>query len=63
MIRIIGEAPGLIKQTACRNCATLLEYTQSDVRKRTGSDYDGGRFVIEFIDCPKCSNEVILRSS
>jgi uncharacterized protein with PIN domain len=62
MVRIIGEAPEAMKITVCRNCATRLEYTQSEVKEYHGVDYSGGPDGREWIDCPKCHKEVVLKS-
>ena len=62
MVSIVGTAQSLIKQTTCKNCASILEYTESEVKTRTGKDYDGGTFVVKSIDCPRCQNEVVVRS-
>ncbi len=62
MVRIIGEAPEALKYTTCKHCATMLEYTQSEVKEYHGKDYSGGADGQEWIDCPKCSKKVIIRS-
>jgi hypothetical protein len=62
MVKILGEAPEAIKETVCRHCASRLAYTQSDVKSYHGRDYSGGPDGREWINCPKCGTEVILRS-
>lgn len=62
MVKIIGTAPEVFKQCTCRNCAAKLEYTPADVKSYHGRDYSGGADRKEYIDCPCCGKEVILRS-
>ena len=62
MVKVIGEAPEVVKQATCHHCAARLEYTQSEVKRHDGRDYSGGADGREWIDCPRCSNEVVLRS-
>ena len=61
MVKVVGDAPEHIKQTTCRHCAARLEYTQSEVTRRTGRDYDGGGYVQELLKCPRCGSEVVVR--
>lgn len=62
MIKVIGEAPEAVKQATCHHCAAKLEYTQNEVKRYDGKDYSGGPDGREWINCPRCSNEVVLRS-
>ena len=62
MIKIINTATEVFKQCTCKNCATRLEYAPSDVRSYHGRDYSGGPDGKEWINCPCCGKEVILRS-
>lgn len=62
MVKVIGEAPELMKQAKCRHCAAMLEYTSSDVKRHDEKDYSGGPAGYEWIDCPRCSKEVVLQS-
>jgi RNase P subunit RPR2 len=62
MVRIIGKAPEAYKTITCRNCASVLEYTQSEVQEYHGKDYSGGSDGQEWILCPDCGKKVIIRS-
>ena len=63
MIRVIKRGfREFIKQTACPNCAAVIEYTTSEVKERHGKDYSGGSDGCEYIKCPDCSKEIILKS-
>lgn len=62
MPRVIGEDPQAVKQATCKSCAARLEYTQSEVQERHGTDYSGGPDGREWIVCPRCGHEVVLRA-
>jgi len=62
MVKVVGDAPEAVKQATCRSCAKRLEYTQSEVRERHGTDYGGGPDGCEWIVCPNCGHDVVLRS-
>ncbi len=62
MARVIGEAPEMLKQATCGQCAARLEYTRGEVETITGKDYDGGTSVTEYIKCPRCAAKVVVRS-
>lgn len=62
MIRIIDETPdpSAVKRTLCLNCGVRLEYTKSDTRTETHTDYAGGSDTYRMIDCPKCNKPINL---
>jgi len=64
MVKIIEEKPdpSVVKRVICRNCGVTLEYLPYEVKKYEGTDYGGGPDGQEWIDCPKCTHMVILRS-
>jgi hypothetical protein len=62
MVKVVGEAPEAVKQAVCRHCAAKLEYVPKDVHRRDGKDYSGGADGQEWIDCPRCGHEVVLRA-
>ncbi len=62
MIKIVGQDNTVMKRVTCQNCGAILEYTKSDVKEYHGTDYSGGPDGREWIDCPKCLKEIILRS-
>lgn len=62
MVKVVGEDPQAVKWATCRSCAAKLEYTQSEVKRYDGKDYSGGSDGREWIDCPRCGHEVVLRS-
>lgn len=61
MVQIVGEDPAQIKRVTCKKCASILEYTLSEVKSRTSRDYTGCSDTTRFINCPKCGNEIIVK--
>jgi len=62
-IRIVDDKPdeSVVKRIVCRECGVKLEYLPIDVRRYEGKDYSGGPDGAEWIDCPQCNNEVVLK--
>ena len=63
-VRVIKEAPAkeVLKEIICRNCGVTLEYVPADVKSYHGTDIGGGPDGCEWIDCPRCSKRVTIRS-
>jgi DNA-directed RNA polymerase subunit RPC12/RpoP len=61
-VKVVGEAPEAVKQATCRHCAARLEYAPVDMQRRDGTDYTGGADGCEWINCPRCGHQVVLRS-
>lgn len=61
-VQIVGEAPEARKRITCRRCGAVLEYLPVDVKEQHGTDYGGGPDGREWIDCPRCDHEVIIKS-
>lgn len=64
MVRVVNEQPdpSVVKQIICRKCGVKLEYLPIDVKSYHGRDISGGPDGREWIDCPRCHNEVTIRS-
>jgi hypothetical protein len=62
MAHVIGESKEFVKQCTCRNCGAVIEYNQHEVKEKHGFDYSGGADGKQWIDCPRCSKEVILKA-
>lgn len=58
MIEIVGKDPKHLKQCSCRNCATILKYTENEVKHQTVHDYGGGSEVEKTITCPACGYKI-----
>jgi hypothetical protein len=61
MIKVIGQSKEHAKYTVCKNCGAEIEYHQNDVKEYHGKDYSGGPDGKEYIECPQCTKEVILK--
>lgn len=63
-VKIIDETPDpkITKRVSCGNCGTRLEYVPADVKERHGTDYGGGPDGAEWVVCPKCGKQAIIRS-
>lgn len=62
MVQVVGKDQTAVKRVTCKHCASILEYTPSEVHRHEGKDYSGGLDGREWIDCPSCGREVVLRS-
>jgi len=58
MIEIVGKDPKHMKQCSCRNCASVLKYTEDEVTYTTYKDYGGGSDVEKTIKCPACGYKI-----
>lgn len=63
-VKVIDAAPDpkVVKRISCQNCGARLEYTPIDVKRRSGTDYSGGPDGAEWVDCPNCGKNVIIRA-
>lgn len=62
MVQVVGKDASLVKRITCKNCASMLVYTLSEVKTINGRDYSGGPDGREYIKCPSCNKQVIIRS-
>lgn len=61
MVKVVGVDPQHVKRTTCRNCASVLEYTQCEVKNFTSYDYGGGSDIVYYVNCPNCGNKAYTR--
>ena len=61
MAKVIGEDKSVLKQVTCKHCAAIIEYTKHEVKEYHGIDYSGGPDGKEWVDCPRCGNEAVIR--
>lgn len=55
-VTIVGEDASVKHRVTCKQCAAILEYTKSDTRVKTETDYTGDTDYYKVLDCPKCGN-------
>lgn len=58
MVQVVGKDPGAVKRVTCKGCASILEYTQSEIQNFTHYDYGGGSDIVYYIICPSCGKQV-----
>lgn len=62
MVKIVGVDPGAVKRITCGKCASVLEYTESEVKDIKHSyDYLGDYEIDRGFKCPKCKANVFTR--
>lgn len=61
MAKIIGKDDSKVRRVTCHNCASRLEFTNSEVDTRTYIDYGGGSDTLYYIICPNCSFRVEVK--
>jgi RNase P subunit RPR2 len=57
MATIVGTDQSAMKRVTCRNCASIIEYTEADIRLVSYRDYDGTMDTDKRLRCPACGNE------
>lgn len=62
MVKVVGRDEKAVKKITCYGCAAILEYTNSEVKKYSGRDYSGGSDGREWVVCPECGHEAVIRS-
>lgn len=61
MVKVVGRDESVVKKVTCRKCASVLEYTLSEVQQYTSYDYGGGSDIVKYIKCPSCGHDVSVR--
>ena len=57
MLKIVGVDESVYKRITCYNCASIVQYTESDISvKVCGKDYSGGSDGHEGFNCPSCGS-------
>ena len=64
MVKVIdkGPDPSVVKTILCKFCGAKLEYVPYDITRYDGTDMGGGPDGKEWIVCPNCKKDVIIRS-
>lgn len=62
MAVVVGTDTAAVRRATCRHCASIIEYTDGEVRNLwSGRDYTGGSDGADGFSCPKCGKDVIVR--
>lgn len=59
-VKVIGVDQKYLKKVSCKHCASILEYTRSDIKEIKYPDW-GGTVDDEYIECPRCESRVFLQ--
>lgn len=62
MPKIVGKDQSIYKRITCKHCASIIEYLPVEVKVLRTTDYAGGVDVREYIACPKCCREVVIKA-
>lgn len=61
-MRIVGIDESAVKRVTCKHCASIIEYTPSEIKRiEYGYDYLGDCEMGYGFKCPKCDNNVFPR--
>lgn len=63
MVKVVGRDENAVKRVTCRGCASILEYTRSEVKSYTSTDYSGSSDITDYVPCPTCGGKAVVRSS
>jgi predicted nucleic-acid-binding Zn-ribbon protein len=61
MVTVVGKDINMYLKVSCRNCASELQYTRSEVQTQMQTDYGGGKELHKYITCPTCGNKVRVK--
>lgn len=61
MATVVGLDTQAVKRCTCRKCASIIEYTDSELREASGSDMSGTGYTRYSLTCPKCGNSITVR--
>lgn len=60
MVIVVGSDPTAVKRCTCLGCASILEYTKSEIQSRQVRDYTGCVDTYYAIVCPRCGQDVMV---
>ena len=62
MAKVVGQDEKAAKRCTCGECGAIVEYMKREVQTYSGRDMSGGPDGREWIVCPQCGEDIILRS-
>ena len=60
MATIIGKDPKVMRRCTCAKCASIIEYTLSEVKLEIECDYGGGHEKVAKLTCPGCGTNITV---
>jgi 5-methylcytosine-specific restriction endonuclease McrA len=58
--KVVGVDKSIFKRVTCRQCASVIEYTNVDTIISLNHDYDGGSDYNRRLICPNCNDNMIV---
>lgn len=68
MATVVGYDNSAKSRITCKSssyrigCGAIVEYSRLDVKEYRGTDYSGGADGRDWIVCPGCGAEIVLKS-
>lgn len=62
MVQVVGKDESEVRRVTCRNCASVLQYVNAEVKDERHYDYGGGSDIYYYITCPCCNKNVTVSS-
>ena len=62
-VKVVGQEPGVERETVCRGCGAKLRYVPNDVQEVWEANGEGGQERRRYLDCPSCQKQVTLRDA
>lgn len=63
MAIVVGKDMAHVKRCTCRECAAIIEFTESELDERSGTDYSGTGYTQYRLTCPNCGKTIVVRET
>lgn len=63
MATVVGRDEKAVKRITCRDCASIIEYVECEVKTSTHRDYGGGSETYRELPCPQCGVDITISRS
>lgn len=60
MVKVVGKSEKAVYTATCENCASILEFTKSEVTTQFYKEWDGSSDSYKYVKCPECGSNVSL---
>ena len=55
MAKVVGRDESVVKRITCRSCASVIEYSLTELRDvKVNMDYLGDYYIVKALNCPNC---------
>jgi hypothetical protein len=63
MAEVIGWNKDIMAKCTCKACGAIVRYNrETEVKKQSGTDIDGGSWCDHYVKCPNCESKITIRS-